>query len=56
MKVQVVIELSHDEAVQLAGEAYRHGWQREKPRKRWNERELKEALRSAVPHIVREKL
>lgn len=56
MRVQVVIEVTEAEAVRLADEAYRHGWMREEPRKRWSERELKEALRFAVPHIVREKL
>jgi hypothetical protein len=56
MIVRVDIEITNSEGLSLAGTAYRFGYQREEPRKRWSSQELKEATRYAVQGLVKEEL
>lgn len=51
-RIRVDFTLSKNEMLLLAGDAYKFGFMREEPRKRWTNAEYKEAARWAIEGII----
>lgn len=52
MKIRLDLEVDEPQVQKLIQTAYLTGWSREEPRKRWTEKEKKEAARYGLQSII----